>query len=185
MTLGEEVDAIVGDIDVMLAEVGAGGGGVVEAGVPDPGPVVGGRWTLYSGELPVGAWGATCAITGIPPGPGQRFVDIGFGVDNDTPNGDICLHESYVREIGFAVGLVDPVALEVANEVIEDQAGRIADLEAEVARLSAGGAPDGLVLDVAEIKAGVRDVLAELERRKGGRPKQRPATTTKGSDGDG
>lgn len=144
--------------------------------MPGAGAVVGGRWTLYDGELPVGAWGAVCAVTGKPPEEGVRFVDIGFTVLNDTPNGDICLCEEYVAELGAAIGMVPADEHESVLRRLEEAEGELAFMRqvAEGPRFDEGAEGQGLVL------AALERIEAELARRKGGRP-----TTNKEKRTDG
>lgn len=131
------------------------------------GAIVGGRWTLYDGELPVGAWGSVCAVTGKPPEEGVRFVDIGFTVLNDTPNGDVCLCEEYVAELGAAIGMVPADEHEMVLRRLEEVEGELAFMR-QVAdaepRFDEGQSGQGLVL------AALERIEAELARRKGGRP---------------
>lgn len=170
-----DLDATIGDIDEALAQWGAD--------VPERhGPIVGGRWTLYDSELPITALGGSCAVTGISVEPGRRFVDIGFGVDNDTPNGDVCLAEVYVAELGRAIGMVSGEEHEAALRELEELRA-----EVEFLRQSAEEQAVDTGTDLGDVKASLERIEAagtrietELSRRKGGRPSK---TTNKEKQG--
>lgn len=156
-----DLDAAIGEIDEALEQWGAD--------VPERhGPIVGGRWTLYDSELPITALGGSCAVTGIPVEPGRRFVDIGFGVDNDTPNGDVCLAEVYVRELGAAVGMVPGDVHEEVLRELEELRGEVEALREQVAAEPVDG----------DVLAALGRIEDELTRRKGGRPKKEPTKET-------
>lgn len=149
-------------------------------------PFVGGRWTLYTGELPVGAMHNACAITGKAPEPGARFVDIGFVVDDDTPNGDICLHEEYVRELGYAVGLIDRDLLDDAIVTLTALNEEIEQLRAELDLARDREPEPDLPAWATEIKAAVDDLAAAVvdARKRPARSKSTSKPTTKESTTD-
>lgn len=65
-----------------------------------------GRFILHD-QLPVGAYRNSCAITGSY-APEEKFLDIDFAVDNDTPNGDLFVREAVVREWAELISYVSP-----------------------------------------------------------------------------
>lgn len=56
-----------------------------------------------------------CAATGVSRRPGERVVDTGMSVFDDTPNGDIIVSETYVRELANAIGYESPEKLAEAR----------------------------------------------------------------------
>lgn len=67
------------------------------------------------------AIGGACFATGAARRPNERVVDIGVGVDNSTPNGDIFLSESFCKEIAHAIGFLDPSAIRHSQEYALEQ----------------------------------------------------------------
>lgn len=69
-------------------------------------------------ELPLGALYSSCGITRGLVAPGERWVDLDFAVDNDTPNGDLIVRESLIREIAGMLGMVDRSAVTAAEDEV-------------------------------------------------------------------
>lgn len=57
-----------------------------------------------------------CAATGVHRRDNERVIDTGMSVFDDTPNGDICVSETYVRELANAIGYEAPEKIAEARE---------------------------------------------------------------------
>lgn len=121
--------------------------------VQPSGAQIGNRWIIYTGDLPVDAIGAVCAVTGKPPSPGARFVDLGLSYEMETPFGVPVICEDHLIDIGLALGLVKPDVLAAA------------EAEHHAALLAAHEVITGLEAEVAELRAaGVSTVHEVIER---------------------
>lgn len=74
---------------------------------------------LPADQLPVTAMFNACAITLSGPEVGERWLDIDFGVDDATPNGDLFVREAIVREWGALMGMVDATELSALEAQID------------------------------------------------------------------
>jgi hypothetical protein len=90
-------------------------------------------------SLPMFAYKRACAITGAKAEAGERYLDLDFSIENDSPNGHLYARESVVRVWAEMIGYLPPsdvvdleaevLSLKVRNAELEDRLTAFAEMQ--------------------------------------------------------